>query len=100
MSVSTKKPKATKARKDTVINLRLPAQMRDLLDEAAEALGKTRTQFVVDSAHAQALDVLLDKRIFKLSGRDFTAFLKALDRPTKANDALKALLKSKAPWAS
>lgn len=48
------------------INLRIEAQTRALIDEAAAVLGKTRTEFMIDSARALAIDVLLDQRLFVL----------------------------------
>ena len=45
------------------INLRIEAQTRHLIDDAAAVLGKTRTEFMIDSARAQAIDVLLDQRV-------------------------------------
>ena len=89
---------ATRSRRDAIINLRVPAKLRDLFDAAAEAVGKTRTQFVVDSAHTQAIDVLLDKRIFKLDEAAFAAFHAALDNPPAPNEKLQALFARKSPW--
>ncbi len=45
------------------INLRIEAHTRQLIDDAAAILGKTRTEFMVESARRQAIDVLLDQPV-------------------------------------
>ena len=47
----------------TPINLRVPAMARELIDRAAAIEGKTRTEFMLDSACRHARDVLLDQRV-------------------------------------
>ncbi|CAN5560057.1 DUF1778 domain-containing protein [soil metagenome] len=89
---------SAKARKDAIINLRLSEQTRELIDAAADSVGKTRTQFVLDSAQRHALDVLLNKVIFRLDSSTFEAFVSALDQPPPPNDKLKRLMSRKAPW--
>jgi uncharacterized protein (DUF1778 family) len=98
MTAVALKRTAQRARRDAIINLRVPTKLRDLFDAAADAVGKTRTQFVVDSAHAHAIDVLLDKKIFKLDDAAFAAFHAALDNPPASNEKLKALFARKAQW--
>jgi uncharacterized protein (DUF1778 family) len=73
-------------------------QSKELIDEAAEAVGKTRSEFMVESARTHAIDVLLDKRLFALGTEQYDAFLKALDAKPAPNEKLKKLMKSKAPW--
>ncbi len=80
------------------INLRIEGQTRRLIDEAAAALGKTRTEFMVESARAQAIDVLLDRRLFALDPEHFDAFVTALDQPPPPGPKLKALLRRRPPW--
>ncbi|HXW19667.1 MAG TPA: DUF1778 domain-containing protein [Roseiarcus sp.] len=80
------------------INLRIAAQTKKLIDTAASTAGQTRTEFMVEAARTKAIDVLLDQRFFFLSGKDATSFLSALDNPPKANERLKKLLKTHAPW--
>ena len=80
------------------INLRIEAQTRGLIDEAAAVLGKTRTDFMVESARAQAIDVLLDQRLFVLDAARFDAFVDALDNPPAPGPKLRALLRRKPMW--
>lgn len=85
-------------RRDTVVNLRMPGATRDAIDHAAEALGKTRTAFIIESAHGSAIDVLIDRRLFTLNAGDYSAVVKALDAKPQPNAKLKALFKAKSPW--
>ena len=78
------------------IQIRARSEDRDLIDRAATALGKTRSDFVMDSARAAASDVLLDRRKFYLDPADFAAVLAELDRPP--DEKLIALLRSKPVW--
>lgn len=87
-----------RAKADASITMRIPAQTRDLIDTAAAALGKSRTEFVLESARQHAVDVLLDRRVFNLDAAASEAFVHALAAPVEPNDALKALMGSKAPW--
>lgn len=82
----------------TTINLRVSQVTRQLIDTAAAAIGKSRTEFMLESARQHATDVLLDQRIFVLSPEQHDAFMDALDNPPKPNAALKRLLSSKSPW--
>lgn len=81
------------------INLRIETQTRQLIDEAAAVLGKTRTEFMIESARAQAIDVLLDQRLFVLDNARFDSFVRSLDDPPAPGPKLKALLKRSPAWA-
>ena len=82
------------------INLRIEAQTRRLIDDAAAALGKTRTEFMIDCARRQAIDVLLDRTYFQLSPENYDAFIKVLDNPPPPGPKLKALMKRKPIWSA
>ncbi|ATC32753.1 DUF1778 domain-containing protein [Caulobacter vibrioides] len=81
------------------INLRIEAQTRQLIDDAAAVLGKTRTEFMIDSARAQAIDVLLDQRLFVLDAERYDAFMHALDNPPAPGPKLRALLRRTPAWS-
>jgi uncharacterized protein (DUF1778 family) len=85
-------------RRDAVINIRVSSLVRDLIDSAASVLGKTRTDFIVESARNHAVDVLLDQRLFTLNAGQHETFLRVLDEKPAPNDKLKRLMASKAPW--
>ncbi|HEY0414055.1 MAG TPA: DUF1778 domain-containing protein [Allosphingosinicella sp.] len=80
------------------INLRVEARTRQLIDEAAAVLGKTRTEFMIDSARALAIDVLLDQRLFVLDPERYDAFVHALDNPPAPGPKLRALLRRAPAW--
>lgn len=80
------------------INLRIEAGTRQLIDDAAALMGKTRTEFMVESARRQAVDVLLDQRLFALEPERYDAFVAALDNPPAPGPKLKALLRRVPAW--
>ncbi len=84
--------------RDVTLNIRARRSQRDLIDEAAELLGTSRSDFMLSSACRQAEDVLLEKRVFVLSEDDFKHFEQMLDTPPSENQGLKALLDVKTPW--
>lgn len=80
------------------INLRVETQTRQLIDAAATMLGKTRTEFMIDSARSLAIDVLLDQRLFVLDPARYDAFVQALDHPPAPGSKLRALLRRTPAW--
>ena len=80
------------------INLRIESQTRRLIDEAAAVLGKTRTEFMIESARQQAVDVLLDQRLFALDAKRFDEFVKLLDTPPTPGPKLRSLLGRTPEW--
>jgi uncharacterized protein (DUF1778 family) len=85
-------------RRDVTINLRATSRVRDLIDRAAALLGKSRSEFMLDSARRCAEDVLLDQSLFLVSDEKFASFLSILDAPPKPTQELRTLLATKAPW--
>jgi uncharacterized protein (DUF1778 family) len=61
-------------------------------------VGKTLSEFVLDSARRHAIDVLLDQRLFVLDTDKYDAFVNALDHPPPAGRAVKALMRRRPPW--
>ncbi len=80
------------------INIRAKARQRDLIDQAAERLGRSRSDFMLEAACRQAEDVLLDQAFFTVDESTFAQFQMLLDRPLPATDKLRRLLNTKAPW--
>lgn len=80
------------------INIRARRPQRDLIDKAAAAVNKNRSDFMLDAACREAENVLLDKRLFILDDNQFDAFEAALQRPISAGSAIQKLLASKTPW--
>ena len=82
----------------TIINLRASAAKRELIDRAAEAEGKSRTDFMLDASSEKAQQVLLDRSLFILDARKYQRFVELLDAPPKPNKRLQRLLAKRAPW--
>lgn len=80
------------------INLRVSRQHKRLIDRAADALGQTRSELMVETACREAESVLLDRRYIALSPEVFTRFVARLDTPPTSNLKLKRLLRTKSPW--
>ena len=84
--------------RDAAINLRaLPAQ-RDLIDLAAQLLGKNRSDFMLEAACDKAQAVVLDQVFFSLDADKFRQFNELLDAPPAPNAGLERLMAVKAPW--
>lgn len=88
------------AARDVNINLRASRQQRSLIDRAAEALGKSRSDFMLDAARREAESVLLDQRYLAVDAASFKVFTEQLDAPPADNPRLRRLLAEKAPWES
>jgi len=84
--------------RNVTIQLRARESQRALIDKAAHALGKNRSDFLLEAACREAETVLLDQRFFSLSEEDYNRFMQELDAPPSRNKKLQALLLQKAPW--
>lgn len=84
--------------RDVTINIRAKQSQRDLIDHAAEVQGKSRSEFMLESAYQQAQDVLLNRSFFGLDELKFKQFVALLDAPPTQDEQLHTLLKSKSPW--
>jgi uncharacterized protein (DUF1778 family) len=80
------------------INIRAKAGQRDLIDQAAERLGRSRSDFMLEAACNKAEDVLLDQAFFSVDAITFEKLQALLDKPLPTTDKLRRLLKTKAPW--
>jgi uncharacterized protein (DUF1778 family) len=83
---------STKQHKNARLNLRVSSRQDVLVRQAAAAVGKNVTEFVLDSACVMAEHVLADRRRFVLDDVAWDRFLEALDRPVRTKPRLKALL--------
>lgn len=84
--------------RDVTINVRAKQSQRDLIDHAAQVQGKSRSEFILETACLEAEAVLLDRRLFGLDEQKFQQFLARLDAPPAENEKLRALLTRPAPW--
>lgn len=84
--------------RDTVINLRAALDDRDLIDHAAQLLGKSRSDFMMEAARERAQAVMLDQVFFTLDSEKFKEFNRILDAAPSNNPGLDRLLAVAAPW--
>lgn len=75
------------------VTARIPAEMRDRLEEAAELMGSTLNQFVVQSAVQEAQRVLKRETTIRLSREAAQRILEMIDDPPKPTKALRRALK-------
>ncbi len=85
--------------RDAAINLRAMPQQRDLIDRAAQVLGKNRSDFMLEASCERAQAVLLDQVHFTLDAERFQQFIDWLDAPPQPNPGLERLFAVKAPWS-
>jgi uncharacterized protein (DUF1778 family) len=84
--------------RDVTINLRANRKQKSLIDRAAQAQGKNRSDFMLDASCREAASVLLDRCYFSLDASLFKNFVAALDGRPAANPRLQRLLTTRAPW--
>jgi uncharacterized protein (DUF1778 family) len=84
--------------RDVTINIRAKPNQRAVIDRAAQLQGKSRSEFMLESAYQKAQDVILDRCFFGLDELKFKQFLALLDAPPTPNQQLNVLLKTKSPW--
>jgi uncharacterized protein (DUF1778 family) len=87
-----------KAPSETNLSMRVSSAALDLISSAAAAEGKTRTEFVLESARRRATEVLLDQRLFMMDAEQYGEFMRVLDDPPRPNAWLKRLVASPSPW--
>ncbi len=81
-----------------LINIKAKKSQRDLIDKAAAVLNVSRSEFMIATACREAVDVLLDKRLFLVDDDTHQTFLKLIELPIEENLGLKDLLNNKSPW--
>ena len=80
------------------LNMRIKPATRNLIDRAAELLGKTRTDFMLEASERRAEEVLLDRTVFTVSPEIYAEYLARLDAQAEPNERLKRTMSTKAPW--
>ncbi len=76
------------------ITARVSKNVRATLEQAAELLGATVNQFVVQTAYQEAQRILERESVIRLSQQDARKILSLLDAPPKPNKALKGAVKA------
>ncbi len=72
----------------TRITARVSDTVRVTLEQAAELLGSTVNQFVVQTAYQEAQRVIERESVIRLSQKDAAKILSLLDHPPKPNKRL------------
>jgi uncharacterized protein (DUF1778 family) len=76
------------------ITARVSDQVRVTLEQAAELLGSTVNQFVVQTAYLEAQRVIEREMVIRLSQKDARKILSLIDHPPKPNQRLKDAVKA------
>ncbi len=84
--------------KRETLNIRIKPDERNLIDRAAHAKGKNRTDFILDAARAAAEEILLDQAMITITPQAYAKFLARLDMPPRPNKRLRKTMQTRAPW--
>jgi uncharacterized protein (DUF1778 family) len=79
------------------VNLRVRHDVRALIDRAAKAQGKTRSEFMIDAARRVAEESLLDQTLLRVDRETYDYFLEVLDRPPDG-EGFERLMAAAKPW--
>ena len=88
---------AARRRRET-LNIRIRAEERGLIDRAAKARGKNRTDFILEAARRAAEDALLDCALIAVGPKAYAEFLARLDAPPRPNERLRRTMRAAVPW--
>lgn len=75
------------------LNFRIPAEIKERVEEAALATGTTVTDFAITALANSAEEAMHRHQTRTLSNRDRDIFLKMLENPPEPNEALKKAAK-------
>jgi len=71
------------------LEARISNEQKRLFKQAAELQGRTLTDFVVSTLHAEAIKVIQDHEVMELVGRDREIFVSALLNPALPSGRLR-----------
>ena len=80
------------------VNFRMTDERLALIDRAATIRGVTRTEFVLRSSEAAAIETLNERPVIALDDAAYDAFVAALDAPVEPNQRLKERFARKPLW--
>jgi uncharacterized protein (DUF1778 family) len=84
--------------KDYPISMRLPEADIALIDRAAAARGRSRTDFVREAAVRLAESVLLENTVVRMNPEAYADFMAVLSAPAVPVPELVEVFKRVAPW--
>lgn len=82
------------AAKTERISARVPENVYETLSRAANLVGSTVNQFLVQSALERAHAVIEEENIIRLSGESAKRFFDAIENPPAPNEKLKAAFRA------
>ena len=80
------------------VNFRTSSERLAVIDRAAEIRGLTRTEFVLRSSEAAAIETLNERPIIALDDEAWDAFVAALDAPVKPDPTVKERYARRPQW--
>jgi uncharacterized protein (DUF1778 family) len=90
-------PNTTTKDQTHAVNLRVRGDTRSLIDRAAKANGKSRSEFMIDAARRAAEDALRDQRLVRVDQETYDYLIEVLDRPP-AGEGYERLMQATKPW--
>ena len=91
------KPQTPTDTQTQAVNLRVRSDIRALIDRAAKAQGKTRSDFMIDAARRAAEESLLDQTLVRVDQKTYDHFLEVLDQP-QSGKGFERLMAAAKPW--
>ena len=76
------------------VSARIPLRVYEKLTEAAQMIGATLNQFLIQSALEKADQILEQERVIQMSKRDAKVFFDAVDNPPPINEKLLEAMKA------
>ena len=76
------------------VNFRISSERLAVIDRAAEIRGASRTEFVLRSSEAAAIETLNERPVIALDDEAWDDFVAALDAPVELDLAVKARVAS------
>jgi uncharacterized protein (DUF1778 family) len=85
------------ATKTSRLNVRVAPADDALLRQAADLLGESISEFLIESARERAERLVADRTRFALDDAEWSAFCEALDRPAEVKLAVRELFERPRP---
>ena len=98
MKKSTMRTASAKSNRTGNVNIRIRPAERDLIDQAAAAQGKSRSDFMLEASRRAAEEALLDRTLLRVDPEVYERFVAMLDGPPRPNEKLRKLMHTTAPW--
>jgi uncharacterized protein (DUF1778 family) len=79
----------SEAKSDARLNFRLPAELKEVIEEAAASMGQSVSDFAISTLVKTARSVIHERMVTELSNRDRDIFIAMLeDKKARPNKAL------------